>query len=55
MSDILRTKQDIVTLSKFLKRLGVFTKNRTDLFRWKPSTIEGPLAAEHDMEDLEDD
>jgi len=55
MLDILGTKQGIATLSKFIERLGIFTKSGTGLPRWKPSTIEDSLAAEHDMEDLEDD
>jgi len=55
MPDILGTKQGIAALSKFLKRSGAFTKNGTCLLRWKPPTIEDPLAAEHDMEDPEDD
>jgi len=55
MSDILGTKQSIAVLSKFLERSGAFTKNGTDLFRWKPPTIEDPLTAEHNIEDLEDD
>ena len=38
--DILGTKQGIAALSKFLKRLGVFTKSRTGLPKWKPSTME---------------
>jgi len=55
MPDILRTKQGIAPLSKFLKRTGAFTKNGTSLPRWKPPTIEDLLATEHDMEDPEDD
>ena len=55
MPDILGTKQGIDPLSKFLKRTGTFTKNETSLPRWKPSTIEDPLAAEHNMEDPEND
>ena len=56
MPDILGTKQGIAALSKFLlERTGAFTKNGTGLPRWKPPTIEDPLAAEHDMEDPEDD
>jgi len=53
--DILGTKQGIATLSKFLKRSGAFTKSGTDLPRWKPSTMEDSLVAEHNMEDPEDD
>ena len=53
MPDILGIKQDIAVLSKFLERTGVFTKNGTGLPRWKPPTIEDSLAAEHDMEDSE--
>ena len=37
--NILETKQDIATLSKFLKRLGVFTKNGIGLPRWKTLII----------------
>ena len=55
MPDILETKQNIATLSKFLERIGAFTKNGTDLPRWKPPTIEDSLAAEHDIEDPEDE
>jgi len=33
MPDILGTKQDIAALSKFLERIGIFTKNRIDLSR----------------------
>jgi len=54
MLDILGTKQGIAALSKFLKRTGAFTKNGTGLHRWKPSITKDSLAAEHDMEDLED-
>jgi len=32
-----------------------FTKSGTSLPRWKPPTMEDSLAAEHDMEDPEDD
>ena len=39
MPDILGTKQGIASLSKFLKRTGAFTKNKTGLLRWKPSVI----------------
>ena len=53
--DILRTKQGIAVLSKFLERSDTFTKNGIGPSRWKPPTIEDPLAAEHDMEDPEDD
>ncbi len=53
--DIFGTKQGIATLSKFLEKSDVFTKNRTGLPRWKPSTMEDSLAAEHDMEDPEND
>ena len=53
MPDILRTKQGIAALSKFLEKIGTFTKNRTNLPRWKPSTIEDSLAAEYNMEDPE--
>jgi len=52
--DILETKQGIATLSKFLERTGAFTKNGTNPPRWKPPTIEDSLAAEHDIEDPED-
>ena len=55
MPDIFGTKQGITALSKFLERSGAFTKNGIGLPRWKPPTIEDPLAAEHDMEDPEDD
>ena len=55
MPDILGTKQGIAAISKFLERWGAFTKNGTGLPRWKPSTIEDSLAAEHNMEDPEDD
>jgi len=55
MPNILGTKQGIATLSKFLERSGVFTKSGTGLPRWKPPTMEDFLAAEHDMEDPEDD
>jgi len=55
MPDIFGTKQGIATLSKFLKRTDAFTKNGIDLPRWKPSTIEDSLAAEHDIEDPEND
>ena len=55
MPDILGTKQGIAALSKFLKRSGAFTKSGTGLPRWKPPTMEDSLAAEHDMEDPEDD
>jgi len=47
--DILGTKQSIAVLSKFLERIDVFTKNGTDLSRWKSPTIEDFLAAEHNM------
>jgi len=53
--DILGTKQSIATLSKFLKRSGAFTKSGTGLPSWKLPTMEDSLAAEHDMEDPEDD
>jgi len=50
MPDILGTKQSIAVLSKFLlERTDIFTKNRTDLSRWKSPTIEDFLAAEHNM------
>ena len=49
MLDILETKQSIAVLSKFLERIDVFTKNGTDLSRWKSPTIEDFLAAEHNM------
>jgi len=55
MLDILRTKQGIAALSKFLERTGVFTKNGSGPSRWKLFTIEDPLAAKHNMEDSEDD
>jgi len=55
MPDILGTKQGIATLSKFLERSGTFTKSRTGLPSWKPPTMEDSLAAEHDIEDPEDD
>ena len=55
MPDILGTKQGIAVLSKFLERLGAFTKNGIGLPRWKPPTMEDSLAAEHDMEDPEND
>ena len=55
MPDILGTKQGIAALSKFLERSGAFTKSGTGLPRWKPPTMEDSLAAEHDMEDPEDD
>jgi len=55
MPDILGKKQGIAPLSKFPKRTGIFTKNKTGLSRWKPSTIEDSLTAEHDMEGPEDD
>jgi len=51
--DILGTKQDIAVLSKFLERSGIFTKNRISPSRWKPLTIEDPLAAENNIEDPE--
>ena len=54
MPDILGTKQSIAVLSKFLERIDAFTKNGTDLSRWKPFTIEDFLAAEHNMEDPKD-
>ena len=54
MLDILGTKQSIAILSKFLERIDAFTKNGTDLSRWKPFTIEDFLAAEHNMEDPKD-
>jgi len=53
--DIFETKQGIAVLSKFLERSGVFTKNGTDLPRWKPPAIEEPLPTEYDMEDPEED
>jgi len=53
--DILGTKQGIAALSKFLKRSGAFTKSGTGLPRWKPPTMKDSLAAEHNMEDPEDD
>jgi len=53
MLDILGTKQGIATLSKFLKRTGTFTKNGTDLPRWKSPTIEDSLATGHNIEDSE--
>jgi len=55
MLDILRTKQGIAPLSKFLKKTGAFTKNRTGLSRWKPPTIEDSLVTKHNMEDPEND
>ena len=55
MPDILGTKQDMATLSKFLKRSDIFTKNKIDLPRWKLPTIEDSLATEHDIKDPEDD
>jgi len=54
MPDILRTKQGIAALSKFLEKISIFTKNGTDLPRWKPFTIEDSLAAEYNMEDPKD-
>jgi len=53
--DIFETKQGIAALSKFLKKSGVFTKNGTDLPRWKLSAIEKLLPTEYDMEDPEED
>jgi len=55
MPDILETKQGIAILSKFLEKSDIFTKNRIGLLRWKPPTIEDPLATEHDMDDSKDD
>jgi len=55
MPDILGTKQGIATLSKFLERSDAFTKSGTGLPSWKPPTMEDSLAAEHNMEDPEDD
>jgi len=55
MPDILGTKQGIAPLSKFLERTDIFTKNETSLAKWKPPTIEDLLAAEHDIEDPEND
>ena len=55
MPDILRTKQGIAPLSKFLKRTGIFTKNETGLSRWKPPTIKDSLATEHDIDNPKDD
>ena len=53
MLDILGTKQGIAALSKFLKRIDTFTKNRIGLPRWKLPTIKDSLTAEHDMKDPE--
>jgi len=50
--DILGTKQGIAALSEFLEISDTFTKNGIGSPRWKPPTIEDPLAAE--MEDSED-
>ena len=50
MPDILRTKQGIATLSKFLEKSGIFTKSGIGLLRWKPLTMENSLTAEHDIE-----
>ena len=55
MPDIFGTKQGITALSKFLERSGAFTKSGIGLPRWKPPTMKDSLAAEHDIEDPEDD
>ena len=53
--DIFGTKQDIASLSKFLERSGIFTKNGIGPPRWKPSTINKPLPTEYDMKGSEKD